>query len=309
MKNDEEMKIPKSKQKQKKTKIKSKGRRKNVLKVLLLVFMVMCIMGMAAAGLFLGYIVKNAPEFNPTELYDTEPTTIYAKDGTEIAKLGTKIRTLVSYEELPQTLIDSIVATEDSRYFQHNGFDLPRFLKASFGQAMGKDAGGASTLTMQISKNKITVKDNEKEGGIKGIIRKFTDIYMAVFKIEKNYTKEEIIEFYVNSNYMGADTNGVQDASQVYFGKSVSDLTLAESAMLAGIFNAPGYYDPYVNPDKCEQRRETVLYLLKRHGYITDEEYDIAMKLTVDKLIIPRKEVVHNNYQDFIDMVTYEVEE
>lgn len=288
-------------------KTKKTKRKGKIWKILLLIFLILCIMGLAAAGIFLGYVVKNAPEFKPNELYDAEPTIMYDRNGNEIARLGDKIRSLVTFEELPQSLVDAIVATEDSRFFQHNGFDLPRFLKASFGQALGHDAGGASTLTMQLSKNKITVKDQEKEGGFKGIIRKFTDIYMAVFKIEKTYTKEEIIEFYVNSNYMGANTNGVEDASKAYFGKSVSEVNIAEAAMLAGIFNAPGYYDPYINPDKCEQRRETVLYLLKRHGYITDEEYDLAMSMTVEKIVKPKTEVTTNLYQDFIDMVTEEV--
>lgn len=298
------VKVPKEK--------KPRKRRIKIWKILLLLFLLCCIFALAGAGFFLRYIVKNAPEFNPSALYDAQPTILYyQKNGeyVEYARLGSKLRTLVTFDELPQSLVDAIIATEDSRFFQHNGFDLPRFLKASFGQALGHDAGGASTLTMQISKNKITVKENKKEGGFKGIIRKFTDIYMAVFKIEKTYTKEEIIEFYVNSNYMGADTNGVEDASQVYFGKSVSDLNIAESAMLAGIFNAPSYYDPYINPDKCEQRRETVLYLLKRHGYITEEEYEIAMAMTVDKITKPKKETTENPYQDFIDMVTLEVQE
>lgn len=297
-----------TKPKDNKVKKKRKFNFRKLIKVLLILFFIGCIMALVAVGLFLGYIVKNAPTFEPKELYDAKPSIIYDKDGIERARLGNKIRTVVSYDQLPESLVDAIVATEDSRFFQHNGFDLPRFLVASVKQALGNsEAGGASTLTMQLSKNKITVKDGEKKGGFQGIIRKFTDIYMAVFKIERTYTKEEIIEFYVNSNYLGADTNGVEDASQVYFGKSVSELSIAESAMIAGIFNAPGMFDPYLHPEACEQRRTTVLYLLKRHGYITDEEYEIAKQMTVDKIVKPRVKKSDNVYQDFIDMVTDEV--
>lgn len=289
-------------------KVKTKAQRKKTWKIVLLIFLVCCIIGLTSIGLFLGYIVKHAPTFDPSSLYDTEPTILYDRDGNEFARLGEKIRSIVTYDQLPQTLIDAIVATEDSRFFQHAGFDVPRFLKASVQQAIGKsDAGGASTLTMQISKNKLTQKGNDHESKLGGIIRKFTDIYMAVFKIEKTYTKEEILEFYVNSNYMGAGTNGVEDASQVYFGKSVSDLTISEAAMLTGIFNAPDYYDPYKNPARCEQRRQTVLYLLKRHGYINDDEYKIALEMTVDKILKPKDETKDEQYASFILTVVEDV--
>ena len=306
----DKLKISKNKKTKESNKPKRKIKRSKLIKVLIIVFLIGCIMALIAIGLFFGFIVKNAPNFNPDELYDAEPTVYYDKHGNEIAKLGNKIRSVVKYDDLPESLVDALVATEDSRYFQHNGFDLPRFLKASLLQATGhSDAGGASTLTMQLSKNKITVKESNAFKGLSNmnIVRKFTDIYMAVFKIEKFYTKEEIIEFYVNSNYLGANTNGVEDASQVYFGKSVSDLSIAESAMIAGLFNAPDYYDPYKNPEGCEQRRQTVLYLLKRHGYITDEEYEIAKGVTVEKMIKPQANTDTNPYQDFIDMVTNDV--
>lgn len=307
----DKLKVKKNKKvKEPNNKPKRKIKKGKLIKILIIIFLIGCIMAFVAIGLFFGFIVKNAPNFNPDELYDTEPTVYYDKNGNEIAKLGNKIRTLVKYDDLPESLVDALVATEDSRYFQHNGFDLPRFLKASVLQATGhSNAGGASTLTMQLSKNKITVKESNAFKGLSNmnIVRKFTDIYMAVFKIEKYYTKEEIIEFYVNSNYLGANTNGVADASKVYFGKSVSDLSIAESAMIAGIFNAPGYYDPYKNPEGCEQRRQTVLYLLKRHGYITDEEYEIAKAITVEQMIIPQSNTDSNPYQDFIDMVTNDV--
>lgn len=284
---------------------KRKTKKSRIIKILLILFFTMCIVGLFLVGLFFGYIIVKSPEFKPEALYDKQPTILVSKDGTEYARIGSELRDIISYDQLPEVLVDAIVATEDSRFFQHNGFDFPRFMKASIQQALGKhDAGGASTLTMQISKNKLT---STEDSGVKGIIRKFTDIYLSVFKIEKAYTKQEIIEFYVNSNYLGADTNGVEDASKVYFRKSAKDLNLSEAAMLTGIFNAPGYYDPYQNPEGCEQRRRTVLYLMKRHGYITDEEYEIALKLTVEKILQPRENEKGNEYQGFINTVVEEV--
>ena len=121
-------------------------------------------------------------------------------DKKEIAKLGLQKRESIKYDDLPQILVDAIIATEDSNYFNHKGVDWSRFFVASLKQVLRRGGGGASTITMQISKNAFTSKEDE---GIKGIIRKFTDIYVSTNEIEPNYTKEEILEFYVNSYYLG----------------------------------------------------------------------------------------------------------
>ena len=240
-------------------------------------FMIFCF-SFAIFCLILGisfgaYIVATAPSFTEEKLYNKDATILYLSNGEEFAKIGDEMRQKVTYDELSQSLIDAIIATEDSRFFQHSGVDLPRFLKASFSQLLGKGGGGASTLTMQVSKNTQTSTEDE---GLAGIIRKFTDIYMSVFKIETKYTKEEIIEFYVNSNNLGGSNRGVEQASQDYFGKSASELNVAEAAMIAGLFQAPGAYYPYLYPEACEERRLTVLSLMLRHGYINEEEYNIA---------------------------------
>ena len=125
-------------------------------------------------------------------------------------------------------------------------------MKAGIGFLKGEDAGGASTLTMQLSKNTYTSTNSK---GFDGIVRKFTDIYMSIFKIEKDYSKEQIMEFYVNAPYLGAGSYGVQMASKTYFDKDISDINLVEAAMIAGLFQAPGEYDPYVNPDKTNERK------------------------------------------------------
>ena len=109
---------------------------------------------MLAMGAFFYYVVKSSPEFSKDKLYESQTSILLDKDGREFAKIGEKNREIVTYDELPEVLVDAIVATEDARFFQHNGFDLPRFLVASAKQLLGQsDAGGASTLTMQISKN------------------------------------------------------------------------------------------------------------------------------------------------------------
>ena len=245
-------------------------------------------------------------------MYSTESSILYDRNGNQAGKLGVEKRKNVNYNDLPQVLIDAIIATEDSRFMQHNGFDLPRFLKASAGQVVNKitghgNAGGGSTLTMQVSKNNYT---SVEDSGFEGIVRKFTDIYISIFKLEKNYSKEEIIEFYVNIPFLGNNAYGVEQACQTYFGKSVSDINLSEASLIAGLFQAPTSYNPYQHPKQAEERRNTVLYLMQRHGYITKEEADDARSIPVESLLRESNpEGSSNEYQSYIDVVVKEVEE
>lgn len=292
--------IIKSAPKKEKKNGKKKSKWKLILKILLIFCFVTGILVVIACSLFAYHIVENAPEFNPDNLYRQESSIIYAPDGTIMAKLGAEKREKITYDELPEVLVDAIVATEDSRFFQHNGFDLPRFLVASIKQVLTHRGGGASTLTMQVVKNNFTSTDQT-------ITRKFTDIYMAIFQVEKKYTKKEIIEFYINSNYLGSGAYGVEQACQTYFGKSAKDINVAEAALIAGLFQAPDYYDPRTNPERAESRRKTVLYLMERHGYITAEEREIADALTVEKLLYQKPTTTGEDYQAFIDTVVNEI--
>ncbi len=286
-------------------KTKGKTKQRKILNVCFIVILSFAILGCLAVGGFFVYVVIQAPKFDVSRLEKKETTIYYDKDGQVITRLGTEMREKVSYDDLPQVLIDAIIATEDARFFQHNGFDAPRFLAASIGQAAGRSgAGGASTLSMQVVKNSFTTTEDE---GLAGIIRKFTDIYLSIFKLEKNYTKEQIIEFYVNNHYLGESFYGVEQASQAYFGKSVKDLNLSEAAILAGMFKSPNAYRPDTMAENAENRRETVLYLMRRHGYITKEEEEIANSIPVSALANPTAQK-SNEFQGYIDTVTAEVQ-
>jgi len=270
---------------------------------LLIILMLALILIFACAIFLITYIVITAPNIDKGRLYKENSTVLYDKYGNEFARIGSENREKVTYDELPQVLIDAIVATEDSRFFQHNGIDIARFVKASFGQVLGRsDAGGGSTLTMQLSKNSAT--SNEAHG-IKGIIRKFQDIYLAVFVYEKQYSKEQILEFYVNNAYLGA-AYGVQQASRAYFGKDVSDLNLSEAAMIAGLFQLPYTYNPYNHPVAAENRRNTVLNLMERHGYISKEEKELAQSVPIKSLLAGYNSEL-NEHIRFIDTVVEEV--
>ncbi len=291
---------------------KQNSKKKKILKMILNIFLLFLLIGLIGGIIFAIYIVISAPEFDPNNLYRAESSIVYDKDGKQITKLGVEKRKKVSYNDLPQVLVDAIIATEDSRYMQHNGFDLPRFLKASTGQVINKlthhgNAGGGSTLTMQVSKNNYT---SVESSGFEGIKRKFTDIYISIFKLEKNYSKEEIMEFYVNTPFLGNNSYGVEQACQSYFGKSVSDINLAEASIIAGLFQAPASYDPYRHPELTEERRSTVLYLMRKHGYITEKEEKAAKSIPVKSLLrSSNPEGDSNAYQSYIDIVIDEVEE
>ena len=289
-----------------KKKNKKVTKKRTFRRLLLMGFLGFICLCLSLFTIFMLFIIITAPKFDEKNLYHQESSILYDVDGKEFAKLGTEQREIIDYDQLPEVLIDAIIATEDSRFYQHNGFDLPRFLKASAGQVLRHNSGGASTLTMQVVKNHFT---STTSSGIKGIIRKFTDIYMAVFKVEKKYTKKEIIEFYVNSNYLGDSAYGVEQACINYFGKSAKDINLSEAALIAGLFQAPGTYDPTINPELAKERRSTVLYLMEKHGYITKEQRDIADSIEVSDLLTEKTEASSNPYQGFIDTVVADIEE
>ena len=302
--------------KERPTKVKTEKTKKALWKTILSIILMGAIALVSLFLVFALYIVISSPDFDKKELYQKEPTILYDINGDELVRIGTKDSTVVTYDELPEVLIDSLIATEDSRFFQHNGLDLVRFLKASFLQLLGSDtAGGASTLSMQVIKNTYT---NNVATGIKGIIRKFTDIYMAVFKLEANYTKEEIIEFYLNSQWFANTGNknvasglwGIERASEWYFGKSSKDLNLAEASLLVGMFQNTRLYNPYKNPEGCRNRQKTVLKLMVNHGYITEAQKDAVLSIPISSMFISHEtdESADSN-QAFIDYVLNEVAE
>lgn len=282
---------------------KTKSKKKKII-LGVLIFLIAClILGI----IFFIFIAITAPKFDPDKLYTKEASIMYDNNGDTIAKLGTEMRQKIKFNNMSEELVDAIVATEDSRFFQHNGFDLLRFVKASFGQLLGSNAGGASTITMQVSKNQYT---STTSSGLAGIKRKFTDIFVSVFQIERNYSKKEIFEFYANSYYLGNGAYGVEQAAENYFNKKAKDLNLSEAAMIAGLFQSPSSYDPYLNPKAAEARRLIVLKLMKRHGYITDEQYKKAKAMTVSTLLnSDGKNKSYGNYQGFIDTVAADVED
>lgn len=284
------------------------SKNRKAVKTFFIILLALIILGILCfIGFFIYISSTSNKKYDVEKLERKETTIIYDQKNQVVANLGSEKREKLTYDEIPEILIDAIIATEDSRYFQHNGVDAPRFLKAVLGQLLGHgDAGGGSTITMQVSKNSLT---SIEAAGIEGIIRKFSDIYLSMFKLEKNYTKQQILEFYVNTPYLGGSSYGIEQAAQTYFKKHASELNLAEASIIAGLFQAPGAYDPLVYPEDTEARRDTVLSLMVKHGYITKEEKEIAEQIKVVDLIKQNENgSSKNEYQDYIDYVLQEVE-
>ena len=178
-------------------------------------------------------------------------------------------RTWVKYEDIPKNLIHACIAIEDKRFEDHQGVDWVTTLKACVKMFLGRGEAGGSTITQQLVKN-ITGRDEVT------VRRKLVEIFSAL-ELEKKYTKKQIMELYLNVIALGENCEGVESASQVYFGKSVSELDLAECAALIGITNNPSIYDPYINPEKNKQRQEIILGEMLDQKYITQDQYDKAM--------------------------------
>ena len=178
-------------------------------------------------------------------------------------------RTWVKYEDIPKNLIHACIAIEDKRFEDHQGVDWVTTLKACVKMFLGRGEAGGSTITQQLVKN-ITGRDEVT------VRRKLVEIFSAL-ELEKKYTKKQIMELYLNVIALGENCEGVESASQVYFGKSVSELDLAECAVLIGITNNPSIYDPYINADKNKERQVIILDQMLEQKYITQEQHDTAV--------------------------------
>jgi len=211
----------------------------------------------------------NCPSIGALDAYrPTEALKIYAADGRLLTSLGTERRTVVRLSELPPALPAAFVAVEDKRFFDHHGIDYRRFLGAVRANLVERRfAEGFSTITMQLARN---VWD-EKLPSTKSIVRKVREARVAL-EIERTYSKERILELYLNQIFLGGSLYGVEAASQNYFGKSAAEVNPAEAALLAGITRYPNFYDPRRNPDRALRRRNLALNLMRDQGYLSPEE-------------------------------------
>lgn len=212
-------------------------------------------------------LCATCPSIAQIRTFEAEQTSkLYDRNGDLIVELGFERRTPVSIESLPEYVPQAVIAIEDKRFYRHGGFDPIGFTRAVFGVLTGNYAGGGSTITQQLARNMFV----EEVGFERAYARKLRELQVA-FQLEDAYSKDQIIESYLNQIYMGRGY-GFQSAARAYFGKNATDLNVAEAALLAAILNRPGFYNPYTNPGPTLARRNTVLSLMARQGYLTTEE-------------------------------------
>ncbi len=241
-------------------------------------------------------IVDSAPDISAMDVTPTGfSTTILSSDGQETATLVASgaNRKYVTLDEIPLDMQHAFVAIEDSRFYTHNGIDPAGILRAfADGLRQGGFSQGASTITQQLIKNNVLTSWTGETTFIESLQRKIQEQYLAVKLEEQVHNKDWILENYLNTINLGSNTLGVQAASLRYFGKDVSELTLSESAVIAGITQYPSAYNPILHPDNNAKRRKKVLDDMKEQGYITQTEYDEAMADNVYDRIAEHNAVV-----------------
>ncbi len=238
-----------------------------------------------------------------------QPLRVYSADKFLIGEFGEERRAFIKIDDVPKNLKDAVLAIEDRRFYQHNGIDTTGVIRAIKNNLTGKSHEGASTITMQVAKNFFTGPNKKRN-----MITKVKEALLAM-KIEKTLSKDQILELYINQIYLGQRSYGFAAASQVYFGKPLSKLTLAESAMLAGLPKAPSGYNPFTKPQRAVDRQHEVLRDMHRFGFIDEAKFNDAMaqklvfktakqtkdlNLSADYVAELVRQILYERYQDAI---------
>ncbi len=246
------------------------------------------------AGLYF-YFGSDLPRI--TTLRDYQPpivTTFYADDNRKIAEFSKERRVVIDLAAMPKYLTQAFISAEDSRFYEHGGIDLHSIVRAFFKNLeAGQIVQGGSTITQQVTKSFFLTPERSYSRKIKEAI--------LAYRIDKRFTKDQILYLYLNQIYLGHGAYGVEAASENYFGKSAKDLNLAECAMLAGLPQAPSRYSPFTYPERAQKRQIYVLNRMVSEGFINRQEADAAINTRLD--IYPRK----NLYMEHVPYYTEHV--
>ncbi len=225
-----------------------------------------------AAGVFIQKLQKDLPDIK--QLHNVEyqtPLSIYTQDGLLLAQFGEKKRSPISIDKVSQQLINAFISAEDSNFYSHPGVDFKGLLRAALQLLItGKKKQGGSTITMQVTRNFLLSRE-------KTYIRKIKEIILAI-QIEQEYSKDKILELYLNKIYLGHRSYGVAAAASTYYGKKLSELNLSQRAMIAGLPKAPSAFNPVTNPHRALQRRDYVLRRMHKLKHITQSDFNQAIK-------------------------------
>ncbi len=285
-------KLRKPKQPKETAKRETKMNKRKILNSILVCILSLIIISGVCIFVMIANIMKDAKSLASYKFQSQDSTPILSSEGDILVEVGLENRQSITYDQVPQTTIDAFLAIEDSRFFKHNGFDLPRFAMSAVNNLRNGDLGqGGSTLTMQMVDNVRKGDpdyDETNASSWQKIEWKVQEIFLSM-QAENSMSKEEILINYLNKVNFGNSARGIQKGSEYYFGKDVSQLNLSESAFLAGVVNAPNLFNPYKGTQWSEvsqkwinfydyaiERRNDTLYQMLNHGYISEEEYHLA---------------------------------
>ncbi len=283
--------------------VKKKRRRLKILPTVLAAFFITFLI---CSGIVLAMVISIAnelPQWNAEDFANAQTSFLYDKDGKLYANLYIEDRTTVTLDQVPDFFIDTILASEDTRFYKHFGIDVVRIFGALKYDILHMSTGqGASTITMQLARNAILENQDKK------LERKIKEALLAI-QIEKNYSKDEILYYYINEIYLGPRVYGIQAACQYYFGKDVEEVTLGEAAMIVGVFRNASYYSPYKNYDRAVGVRDRVLDALVKYKPEYKEQVEAAK---LETLVVaeeaPSKDTSYN-HPWFTDYVIDETED
>ncbi|MGV3028299.1 penicillin-binding protein PBP1A [Streptococcus hyovaginalis] len=271
-----------------------------IAKYLLAGIVSLVVLGIIIGALLFTFYASTAPKLSEAKLKSTTSSLIYDSNNTLIADLGAEKRENVTPDNIPIDLVNAITSIEDHRFFEHRGIDVYRILGAAWNNLTSSSTQGGSTLDQQLIKLAY-FSTNKSDQNLK---RKAQEGWLA-YQMEKEYTKEEILTFYINKVFMGNGNYGMLTAAKSYFGKDLKDLSVAQVALLAGIPQAPSQYDPYTNPEVAKQRRDIVLSEMYELKKIDKEQYDQAVATPIsDGLQELKKE---SSYEPYLDNYLKEV--
>jgi penicillin-binding protein 1A len=249
----------------------------------IIIFLIVLSALIGILGSFTYWVISDLPKIKRLEEYTpVESSRVYSGDGKVIAELYIERRTFVPYYQIPEKVKKAFIAVEDVRFYYHPGVDLIGIMRAMWRDIKaGGIVEGGSTITQQLARMLFL----QPERSVK---RKLKEAALSVL-IEKQYTKDEILGLYLNQAYFGTRAYGIEAASQTYFGKSVNELTIGETALLASLPKAPSLFSPFKNPEGARERRSVVLKSMLNHKFITEEEFDKAINEALPKTPHMRK--------------------
>jgi penicillin-binding protein 1A len=234
-----------------------------------LIAVTLALVAAGVAALTVVLLWPNLPSLDVLTDYRPKiPLRVYSAEGELIGEFGEEKRAVVKIEDVPQVMKAAILAAEDDRFYQHGGVDYMGVARAAIANLRGRREG-ASTITMQVARTFFLTRD-------KTLARKLSEVLLA-FKIEANLTKDQILELYINQIFLGQRAYGFASAAQVYFGKSLADITPAEAAVLAGLPQAPSRANPFTNPKRAKERQQYVLRRMQDVGWLSSEQYKKAL--------------------------------